>query len=113
MFFDSNCNDVQLDDVHWNVWTNIYLLKKSFVIVLGFLKIIKLLAILFIINWLKVSKTWVFFKYCQNIEFHALFTQHILCLVFYFLGYVFVDEYAFPEFDDVMHTETRRRGLKW
>ena len=38
----------QSDDVHWNMLTNICLLKKSFVIFLGFLNMIKLLVILFI-----------------------------------------------------------------
>ena len=38
-----------VDDVHWNVSTNISLLKKSLVIFLGFLKMNKFLVILFII----------------------------------------------------------------
>ena len=38
------------DDVHWNVRTNISWLKKSLVIFLGFLKMIKLLVIHFILK---------------------------------------------------------------
>ena len=48
------------DDVHWNVWTNIQLLKKSFVIFLRFLKMIK--------NFLK-SFWWYFLLQAEVISY--------------------------------------------
>ena len=71
------------DDVHWNLWRIIQLLKKSFVIFLGFLKMIKLLVIPFMIKLYAQNNI---FKYLDSFMYFQK-TKMILIVKFKLIKY--------------------------
>ena len=65
-------NSKKSDDVQCNMWTNINLLNKSPVTFLCFLKMIRILVILFFVKWY-VRNNILPFKITQNIRFVVIY----------------------------------------
>ena len=72
IFIPRSSGHYQNDNVHWNVRRNMQVLKKSFVISPGFLKMIKLLVILFMIQKKLIWIWWVSNKTCFFQCFYTL-----------------------------------------
>ena len=95
------------DDVHWNVRTNISWLKKSLVIFLGFLKMIKLLVIHFILKLYSRNNISIidvrlayksFLSRFSMLINYTMWSSNLFCCIQLFPSFFWVQVFLGPDF---------------